>query len=171
MSEAPLKLGARDAEDLRVIAAVAQDALVPLDDMAYLPDERRFVLALNRFRWDRAAADGGNAAAPEPARVQADAPFSDKGERRRSYERVLSGLTFENVAAVRTQGIDPRRREEILELLTIHSEPGAVYLLFAGGGTIKLEVSELRCYLQDFGEPWPTGVRPRHPGGPGGGPA
>jgi hypothetical protein len=36
-------------------------------------------------------------------------------------------------------------------------------LLFAGGGIIKLEIGELRCFLQDFGQSWPTRRRPRHP--------
>jgi hypothetical protein len=54
MSDAPLKLSAADAEDLQVIAAICQDALVPVGEMAFLQDEKRFVLALNRFRWDQA---------------------------------------------------------------------------------------------------------------------
>ena len=59
MTGQPLKLYAKDEEDLAVIAAVAQDALVPIGEMAFLPAEKRFVLALNRFRWDRS----GNAVA------------------------------------------------------------------------------------------------------------
>jgi hypothetical protein len=159
MSDAPLKLSAADAEDLQVIAAICQDALVPVGEMAYLQDEKRFVLALNRFRWDQAPeAEAG--AAPADGK---DASFWDKNDRGPVYERVLCGLTFENVTAVRSKQIDLRKRDEILALLTIHSEPGAVMLLFAGGGIIKLEIGELRCFLQDFGQSWPTRRRPRHP--------
>lgn len=165
MTEKPLKLGAADAEDLRVIAAICQDALVPLSEMTYLADEKRFVLALNRFRWDRTPENGDSAAASDSARPQVDrdAPFSDKDDAGPVYERVLCGLTFENVSAVRTRSIDLRKRQEILALLTMHSEPGTVLLLFAGGGAIKLEVGELRCFLEDFGPSWPTRRRPSHP--------
>ena len=40
-----LRLRAVDADDLSVIAACLQDALVPLSEMAYLPDQRRFMAA------------------------------------------------------------------------------------------------------------------------------
>ena len=47
-----LKLSALDADDLAVISAAVQDALVAVRDCAYFKDERRFVLLLNRFRWE-----------------------------------------------------------------------------------------------------------------------
>src|ERR671918_686667 len=45
-----LRLRAVDADDLSVIAACLQDALIPLSEMVYLPDERRFLAAFTRFR-------------------------------------------------------------------------------------------------------------------------
>jgi hypothetical protein len=165
MADERLKLSARDADDLAVIAACVQDALAPIGEIAFLPTERRFVLALNRFRWDRldaatlAARDGDR---PLAAR-RADATFLETGDKGPAYERVHSGLRFENVTAARTKGIDLRDRERILELLTIQAEPGGVSLVFAGGSVIRLEVTELRCYLEDFSDAWPTRWRPRHP--------
>jgi hypothetical protein len=47
-----LKLSALDADDLAVISAAVQDALVAVRDCAYFKDEKRFVLLLNRFRWE-----------------------------------------------------------------------------------------------------------------------
>ena len=61
---APLKVIARDAEDLAVVAACLQDALIPLNEMRYLPQERRFIMVANRFRWERAA-QGNQGPAPE----------------------------------------------------------------------------------------------------------
>jgi DUF2948 family protein len=163
MNETRLKLSAKDAEDLQVIAAICQDALVPLVEMAYLQDEKRFVLALNRFRWDSApGGEEGSAAGAAVARQQ-DASFLEKDDTGPVYERVLCGLTFENVTAVRSRSIDMRKRQEILAMLTIQYEPGTVLLLFAGGGAIKLEVGDLRCFLEDFGPSWPTRRRPSHP--------
>jgi hypothetical protein len=161
MNEARLKLSARDAEDLQVIAAFCQDALVPLSEMAYLADERRFVLVLNRFRWDRAPGGEGQTTGA-PAAPQQDAPFLEEDDAGPVYERVLCGLTFENVTAVHSRSIDLRKRQEILAMLTIQYEPGTVLLLFAGGGAIKLEVSDMRCFLEDFGPSWPTRRRPSH---------
>jgi hypothetical protein len=159
-----LKLSARDAEDLAVIGACVQDALVPIGEMTYLPAEHAFVLALNRFRWDTLDPN-----APEPPWLPSggsgppkDAVFWDPSDRGPAYERVMSGLRFEHVTSVQTRGIDLRKRERILELLTVHPEPGAVILIFAGDATIRLEITELRCFLEDFGQAWPTRWRPHH---------
>jgi hypothetical protein len=165
MADERLKLSACDADDLAVIAACTQDALAPIGEMAFLPAERRFALALNRFRWDRldaarlAARDGDR----PPTGQRGDAAFLESGDKGPAYERVHSGLRFENVTAARTKGIDLRDRERILELLTIQVGSGAVSLVFAGGALIRLEVTELRCYLEDFSDAWPTRWRPRHP--------
>jgi len=165
MADERLKLTAGDADDLAVIAACTQDALAPIGEIAFLPAERRFVLALNRFRWDRL--DAAKLAARDADRLPpgqgTDATFLEAGDKGPAYERVHSGLRFENVAAARTKGIDLRDRERILELLTIRAEPGAVSLVFAGGSVIRLEVTALRCYLEDFSDAWPTRWRPHHP--------
>ncbi len=63
---------------------------------------------------------------------------------------------------VRFRGLDLRRKGEILNLLTLDAEPGAITLVFAGGGEIRLEVSDIRCHMEDLGEPWPTRWRPAH---------
>src|SRR5215470_11441889 len=165
MTNERLKLSARDADDLAVIAACAQDALAPIGEMAFLPAEQCFVLALNRFRWDRL--DAAKLTAPDddrpPPGQRGDATFLEAGDRGPAYERVHSALRFDHVMAVRTKSIDLHNRERILELLTIQVEPGAVSLVFAGGALIRLEVTELRCYLEDFSDAWPTRWRPRHP--------
>jgi hypothetical protein len=135
----PLRLKALDAEDLGAIAVVTQDALAPLSDMAWLPDERRFVIALNRFRWEM---DGMG---------EADV-----------YERVNCGLRFEHVSRVQVRGIDLKQRDFILDLLTITAGEGCVLLRFAGNRDVKLTIDRLECRLDDFGEPWPTKTMPQH---------
>jgi hypothetical protein len=47
-----LKLRAEDDEDLGVISACLQDALIPLSDMEFLAAEMRFAFVANRFRWE-----------------------------------------------------------------------------------------------------------------------
>jgi len=52
-SDNRLKLRAEDDEDLAVVSAFLQDALLPVAEMVYLPAEQRFVLVANRFMWER----------------------------------------------------------------------------------------------------------------------
>ena len=145
---AGLKLRAADVEDLSVISAILQDSLVTIGEMVYLPDEHRFVLVANRFRWERRP-----------------------GEARKNAERVLTGLCIDGVKAVRRRGFSPRDEDRILSLLAIRAQssaqspdqPAALLLEFAGGSSIRLEVGRLLCHLDDLGEPWPTRWRPKHP--------
>jgi len=136
-----LKLRAGDAEDLSVISAVLQDAVVPADEMAYLPDERRFVLIANRFRWEDADE------VPVPGRI---------------YERVHCALVIDAVQAVRTRGVDPRSKDRILSLLALEYRDGAIELVFSAGAAIRLEVERIICHFEDVAEPYPTRWRPSH---------
>jgi hypothetical protein len=133
---ARLKLRAEDDEDLAVISAMLQDSLIPVADMAYLDDEQRFLMVVNRFRWE--------------------------GDRR-APERILTGLCFSEVAAVRLSGFARGEADRILEVLALRAGEGVVQLDFAGGARLRLEVGRLLCHLEDIGEPWPTRWRPRHP--------
>jgi hypothetical protein len=157
---ARLKLRAEDEDDLRVIAACLQDALIPLSDMHYQDAERRFILVANRFRWENCAD------LPEAPPVAIGSP---DGFGCTTYERVNCGILFDNVTTVRRRGLDQRDRGRILELLTMDIETGeggpvAVIMLFAGGAAIRLEGVAIKCRISDIGEPWPTQFRPNHPG-------
>ena len=163
---APLKLRAQDAEDLRALAACLQDALVPLAEVAYLQSEKRFVMVANRFRWERGAQEAardaaGDAPGDAPGEETPDARFEET-EAGPRYQRVHCAVCFDRVRNVRFRDLDPRRKDQILNLLTLEAEPGAIQLLFSGGGAIRLEVGDIRCHLEDLGEPWPTRWRPNH---------
>ena len=47
-----LKLLALDTEDLEVISAHVQDAVVRVADMGYARGDHRFALLMNRFDWE-----------------------------------------------------------------------------------------------------------------------
>jgi hypothetical protein len=138
----PLKLRGVDEEDLAVISAILQDALVAVGEMAFFPDESRFVLVANRFRWE-----------PPPGGARQS----------KNLERQLAGLRFDGVKSVQRRGFHPQDSERLMVLLAIRGEPGQLFLDFAGGGSIRLEVEQILCHLDDLGEPWPTRWRPRHP--------
>lgn len=148
MTAAPIRLLAQDEEDLKVVSACLQDAIVPIGDMGFLPDERRFVLVVNRFKWETAGKPRPGPSADDDA----DAPF----------ERTHCGVRIEGVTAVKVRGIDLKNRGQLLELLSIVTAEGGVLLHFAGGGGIRLEGDDWRCAIEDLGEPWPTGCLPSH---------
>lgn len=138
-----LRLAAIDEEDLAVISAHVQDAVLKIGDMVYLPKERRFALAMNRFAWE--AAD-------------------DRG---RTNERRRAALTFDRVLKVASSGIDLARKDAVLDLLAVGFEAtdapaGQVTLIFAGGGAVRLDVEVVEARLADLGTAWATKARPAH---------
>jgi Protein of unknown function (DUF2948) len=139
-----LKLIALDPEDLNVLSCHLQDAVVRVEDMAYMPKEMRFAAIANRFDWEQAA------------------KIDDA-----TYRRRRSGLRFERVKSAKLNGIDLGRKDAVLELLAITFEPGEepsgiVTLLFSGGGAIRLEVECIEAELRDLGAAWRTRLKPEH---------
>jgi hypothetical protein len=167
---APLKIIARDAEDLAVVSACRQDALIPLNEMRYLPQERRFIMVANRFRWERAAqaspgAASGTAANSAPVK---DATF-DSDEDFGDLQRVNAGICIDRVLSVRSKDIDRSKPDDFLSLLSITLDNNTLSMLFAGGGVIQVEIEALSFYLSDLGKAWPTQWQPDH--APANGPA
>jgi hypothetical protein len=144
-SGAALKLRAEDADDLAVISACLQDSLVAVRDLAFVLQDRSFLLVANRFRWeDSARPEGGEA----------------------GYQRTLCGVTFGAVDGVSYLGFRRSEDQRILSLLAIRpgSDGGrdSILLEFSGGPAIRLDVTRILCHAQDLGEPWPTQWQPRH---------
>jgi hypothetical protein len=138
---AALRLRAEDGQDLAVISACLQDALVAVRDLAFVPEDQKFLLVANRFRWE-----SGVASSP-------DEP---------SHQRTLCGVTFGDVSAVSYSGFRRSESGRILSLLAIRSAGRAILLEFSGGASIRLEVAHIQCHATDIGEPWPTPWQPRH---------
>lgn len=142
----PLRLLAEEGDDLRIIAAAVQDAVVKAGNLKYEKRSRRFAIELNRYRWETA-----------PTR---------KGQ---PGERVRSLLAFDGVLGVKTRGITKADPELILSLLSadfvadVAGPPGGkVVLLFAGDGEIVLTVEALDATLLDSDYVWPTRHVPGH---------
>jgi hypothetical protein len=146
--EQPLRLKALDAEDLGVLAALAQDAVFPASEMRLDSKARRFALLLNRFRWE-------------------DAPNAER--RKRDFERVQSVLVIEDVMSVKTQGVSKDDPDMVFSLLSISFEPsedgmGQVLLTLAGDGAIAIAVEALEVVLRDVTRPYvaPSKKAPAH---------
>jgi hypothetical protein len=146
-----LKLLALDSEDLDVVSATTQDAVVRVPDMAYAAGDKRFALLMNRYAW-------------EIAGLREKSP-REKGQRKRA------ALSFARVNAVAFAGIDTNAQEGVLELLDIRFTPvanpaddpgGTIELRFAGGGTIRLTVEVIEARLEDLGAAWAAKGKPEH---------
>jgi hypothetical protein len=135
-----LKLLALDTEDLEVISATTQDAVIRVGDMGFAVADQRFALLMNRFAWEE---DG------------------------KTRQRKRAALHFDRVNDVKVAGIDTNSVDGVLELLTIRfaeadAPAGTIELAFAGGGTIRLTVECLEARLQDLGATWAAKATPAH---------
>ena len=147
-----LKLVALDDDDIEVISAHVQDALVKVADVLWQPREHRFLMVLNRFDW-MTAADGKGA--------------GGAGVKSPDYRRCRTALRFERVNACKCRGLDPSNKDALLNLLAVEftendSPSGTVTLTFSGGGVIRLDVECLEAELADLGEIYAAAVCPDH---------
>ncbi|MGI9426973.1 MAG: DUF2948 family protein [Hyphomicrobiaceae bacterium] len=146
-----LKLIAMDAEDLAIISAQLQDAVLKVADIAYLPRENRFAALANRFNWSATLGETRNA---------------------KTLTRHRCALRIERITSARLQGIDLRKKDDVLSLLTVQFEQltendpaGQITLIFAGGGAIQFDVECIEIELRDLGGAWATASRPDHTDG------
>ena len=113
-----LKLAAADAEDLQILSARLQDAVVKLKNVTWLPRKRRFAAVLNRLQWE----DGGKT-------------------------RVRAGWHFDGVLKVQSHKVKLGAGEAVVSLLAVRFTPnagedlgGPITIVLAGGGAIRLTV-------------------------------
>jgi len=145
-----LKLVALDKDDIEVVSAHAQDALVKIADIFWQPREHRFVMALNRFDWMNAVDSNGLKEGSPP-----------------DYRRRRTVLRFERVNSCKCRGLDRTNKEATLNLLAVEfveRDPpaGTITLTFSGGGAIRLDVECLEAELVDLGEVFTAVACPDH---------
>ena len=136
-----LKLVALDQEDLAVVSAHLQDAVLRVGDIVYLPQEHRFAIEARRFDWE--------------------------GKSTETPQRRLACLHFEHVKGVRVRGIDQANKDAVLSLLAITFEEkdapsGTATLIFAEGGAIQVDLECIEMQMKDLGPVWASESRPAH---------
>jgi Protein of unknown function (DUF2948) len=136
-----LKFVVLDAEDLAVVSAHLQDALLKVCDVVWRPQEKRLVLGLNRFDWESA--------------------------QHAQFRRRRCALRFERVLACKCKHVDPAGKDAVLNLLHVEFEPGdppagVVRMTFSGDAILRLEVECLEAELADLGPAWTTSYCPMH---------
>ena len=132
----PLRLLAADAEDLHIISAALQDAILRPVDIVWEPGSWRVTLKLSRFCWEC----GGT--------------------------RVMAAMQFGDVIAVKSRRLPrlPESALELLamEFAPDEAPGGRVILMFAGGGDLRIDVECLDAVLTDLSERWPARLAPSH---------
>lgn len=148
-AEQPLSLRAEDADDLAIISALVQDAVLPVTEIGWDAPRRRLALLVNRFRWE-------------------DAEAAER--EKRPYERVQALLVLSDVTRLASDGIDRGDKDTVLSLLALDWEAGedgtgVIQLRFAGDGTLAASVETISVDLRDVTRPYaaPSGKMPRHP--------
>lgn len=138
----PLRLVALAADDLLPLAALLQDAVLRVGDMAYDKAGRHFTLRLNRFCHESGAA----------------VPL-----------RTPSVLRIDGVARVRMRNLDPAKSQQVLSLLDIEAEPldapaCALTLRFAGDQRpdLRIEAECVDVLLMDLAPPHRAKSVPNH---------
>jgi len=139
----PLKFVVLDEEDLEVASAHLQDAVVKVSDILWRPQEKRVIVALNRFDWE-------SAQCAEP-----------------QYQRRRAALRFERVLSCKCRQVDPIRKDAVLNLLAVEfseteAPSGVVMLTFSGGASVRLDVECLEAELADLGPSWTAASCPAH---------
>jgi hypothetical protein len=142
-----LKLVALDRDDIEVVSAHVQDALVRVADIFWQPRDHRFVMALNRFDWIGAA---------DPKAIS-----------KPDYRRCRTALRFERVLSCKSRNLDQSNKFARLNLLAVEfamreAPAGVVTMTFSGGGVIRLEVECLEAELADLGETFTADACPNH---------
>ena len=139
-----LKLLATSDEDIKVIAAHLQDAIVSVKDIANLKKNRIFLIQLNRFMWEDV----------------------EKGVFRKN-KRIRTVLKFDNTISVLSKNINSNDDKNFLDFLTIETnllidKSYEIKLIFSGDAVIKIKVEVIDVTLDDQGSPWETKTQPKH---------
>ena len=132
----PLRLLAEDADDLSIMSAALQDAILRPVDIVWEPGARRVTLTLSRFCWEC----GGT--------------------------RVMAAMQFGDVSAVKSRRLPrgPETALELLAIHFEEADApgGRVLMMFAGGGDLRIDVECLDAVLTDLSERWPARIAPTH---------
>ena len=139
-----LKLLALDQDDLKIVSAHVQDAVMKVGDLDFRKAGKRFVVPMYRFAWEK-----------------------PQGFLKTPAERRNSVLDFGRVLAARRSGFSGGDPDEVLSLLSVtflagEAPAGTIELAFSGGAAIRLDVEVIEARLTDLGGAWEASSRPSH---------
>lgn len=132
-----LLLLAQEPNEVPLLSALTQSAVLSASDAVYDQRARRLVLLLNRYRWET-----------------------------NDQTRVRSALRFESVIAVQRRGWPSygltSAETAVLELLAMTYADDVVTLSFGGGAALRIAVECVDLVLEDMSGPWRASREPRY---------
>jgi hypothetical protein len=132
----PLRLLAEDADDLQIISAALQDAILRPVDIVWEKGARTLTIAFSRFCWEC----GGT--------------------------RVMCAMQFGDVMGVKSRRLSRSPEDSLellaLDFMPTEAPGGRVILMFAGGGDLRIDVECLDAVVTDISERWPARIAPTH---------
>ena len=139
-----LKLIGRSSDDLKTISAYLQDSIVVQKDIIFLKKNKIFVMIVSRFMWEDA----------------------EKGLFREN-RRIKCAVRFNRVLNVICSNINQKKRNKMLELLTIENillkdKTFKIKLIFSGNSIITVFAEEIEAVLDDLGKSWIVKKAPKH---------
>jgi hypothetical protein len=140
----PLKLLAKELDDLTVISAFLQDAIIPIMSMSYDERLKTFSLLTDRFCHEH-----------EPVIINDQL----------MHHRVHAAFQVHNVNGIKHRNFpkkDDPHHHQMLNLLAIQGEEKKIHVIFSGGAEMIMNVDDLECYLKDLNDPYPTPHKPEH---------
>ncbi len=130
-----LLLLANDPNEVPLIAALTQDAVIHAVDIAWKPKARRLVLLANRFRWETG-----------------------------DLTRVRAALRIEGVTRLQRRDWPRGDAVLALLAITAetYGHGSVLTLAFAAGATLRAEVEAIDLIVEDMSSPWPALREPHH---------
>ena len=130
-----LKLLAQNQDDLAVISAATQDAILRVGDMKFDKTARTLVFRASRFMHEK-----------------------------NQSKRVQTGVQFNHVLSLSAKNIDRSDPEAYMVLLSMECVGDEeVHLVFSGGGEMRLKIEYIEARLVDYAQERGTDKLPLHP--------
>ena len=130
-----IKLFAKSAKDLKVIAALCQDSVGTSENILRNKKDKSFSILINRFKWEDSNQSKENKGPPL---------------------RVETVLFFRWVLSVKSRGLKRKGLEKYFYLLDINYKSvdgfNGIKLIFSGNVEIFLEVEYLEAFMKDIGK-------------------
>ena len=148
-----LRLLARDEDDVEVVSALLQDAIITGADMEFNRKTNQFILVANRFCWEIPPLDGVTSIDGKPVR-----------------ERRLCGICIRHVSAVQRHNWPDMWQDALFNLLALRhvdmaelaGEGVGLQFEFSGGSRLRLLRDEIDITLADLDVGHPTSLQPAH---------
>ena len=148
-----LRLLAHGEDDVAVVSALLQDAIIPGADMEFNRKTNQFILVANRFCWEIPPLDGVTSSDGKPV-----------------HERRLCGICIRHVTAAQHHNWPDMRQDALFNLLALryvgmakHTGEGVVLQFeFSGGSSLRLLTDDIDITLADLDAGHPTSLQPAH---------